>query len=145
MHTFLFQESTWLVKGLYYDNNENKIKAEGQINIIHDPQTWYIEQKYNLYHPEKEVIHTTNFSVSPIEGLDESAALSTYHPEQGSINGTIFIMENTMMLKYKAENSDFNSVEMLTQLSTEVYECKGFCIEDNIKKSSWSLRLTMSR
>lgn len=140
-HTYLLEPGLWEIEGAYYDLNNNAYPQKGQVVITHEPGLWTLEGKLTITTHETQII---NYRYE-IEPQAEEATYTEWKSETGGpepVFGLFVSVEETIMSPWQSRSGTYWGQEVLTHISPDGYQARGFAFLENKKVSAWSTRLT---
>ena len=138
-HTFLFTESTWAVKGTYYDEKNNPVAVTGESYVTHLKKLWFLNS--NMILPgEKPVELKNDYEIAPFE-KDVTSWKST-NSSYGTLLGSFAIVDDSIISLFSSQKGDYFGTEFFTMISESEYAWKGILYSPAARISSWSVRLT---
>lgn len=138
-HTFLFTEGVWLAKGVYYDEQNNVIKAEGRVVISHQEQLWINEGVMSLM-LDSPIELKNRYEIKPFQG--DFTSWQSFNPALEKLIGKFMVVEDTIISTYTTENNDYSGSECVVKINDTLYIAKGFAFQGDTKLSSWSMELS---
>lgn len=137
-HTFLFTEGVWITRGVYYDENNNRLSVEGRSEITHKKKLWLNKSIMTLSGDEPVEIRN-DYEIAPF--VNNVAGWQSVNPRLGTLIGRFAVIEDSILSLYSAGSGEFFGSESLTQVSEFEYTGKGVLYGVAGKIYSWSVRL----
>ncbi|MGH8556489.1 MAG: hypothetical protein ACRESZ_03310 [Methylococcales bacterium] len=143
-HTFLFDESVWLVSGIYINEKSVSVEVEGDSVISHRDGSWFnevsIELKIEDNRDYRNHQYKTRFEYSPIESLMEPSDWHASNAVLGRLHGVLVFVDDLILSSYQNTNGNIRGMESMRRISEYEYQCRGALIEGGRRSSSWVLR-----
>ncbi|MGH8556592.1 MAG: hypothetical protein ACRESZ_03840 [Methylococcales bacterium] len=143
-HTFLFDESIWLISGLYINEKSVPVDVEGNSVISHRDGRWLnevsIELKTEDNREYRDRQYKTVFEYAPIESTLEPSAWHASNVLLGRLHGVLVFVDDTILSSYQTSNGNIRGLETMRRISETEYQCRGALMEGETKSSSWVLR-----
>ena len=141
MHTFLFEEGLWTVKGLYCDEAMNPASLEGETRITHHADVWLNESRMILERNGKKVEIENRYRVNPFAAGSDLTTWESFNPSLGTLRGHFIIITDTILSSCTSTDSRYRGTEFLLQEAADRYINRGTLFSSNTKISSWALTL----
>lgn len=143
-HTFLFDESVWLVSGIYINEKSLTVDVEGDSVISHRNGHWLNEVNMELKTEDngkyRNRQYKTIFEYTPIESTLESSVWHASNPLLGRLHGILVFVDDTILSSYQTSNGKIRGMETMRKVSEYEYQCRGALTEAGKRSSSWILR-----
>lgn len=143
-HTFLFDESVWLVSGSYINEKSVSVEVEGDCVISHRDGRWFnefnIELKADDSAQYRNLQYKTVYEYDPIDSARESSVWHASNALLGRLHGVLVIVDDTILSSYQSANGSVRGMETLRLISEYEYQCRGALFEAGKRSSSWVLR-----
>ncbi len=143
-HTYLFDESIWLIGGVYINEKSVPIDVEGDSLISHREGRWFnelnMELKVDHSREYRNVQYKTVYEYVPVESVQESSVWHASNALLGRLQGILVFVDDTIFSSYQNINGSIRGIETLRRISDYEYQCRGALIEAGKRSSSWILR-----
>ncbi|MCI0653379.1 MAG: hypothetical protein L0Y39_02715 [Methylococcaceae bacterium] len=143
-HSFPFDESIWLVSGLYINEKSVSVDVEGNSVISHRDGRWLnelsIELKTEDNREYRNCQYKTVFEYTPIESTLEPSVWHASNVLLGRLHGVLVFVDDTIFSSYQTSNGNIRGLETMRRISEFEYQCRGALMEGGKRSSSWILR-----
>ncbi|MDR0550332.1 MAG: hypothetical protein LBI10_13135 [Deltaproteobacteria bacterium] len=140
-HTYLLQPGLWEVEGHYFDGEENRHEAKGQILMTHGPDLWTMESQIKISGQDRRDF-LSRYEITP---LADKASFTEWKSQVGGpepIYGLFVLVEDTVMMPWQSSSGVYWGQECLGFKTPDEYQGRGFAFLKNQKASAWAFRLT---
>ncbi|MCI0653093.1 MAG: hypothetical protein L0Y38_03600 [Methylococcaceae bacterium] len=143
-HRYLFDESVWLVSGVYINERSLSVDVEGESVIRHRNGCWFnevtMELKAEASAEYRNLQYKTVYEYTPIESERESSVWHASNDLLGRLHGMLVFVDDTILSSYQSTNGSIRGMETLRIISEYEYQCRGALFEAGKRSSSWILR-----
>lgn len=143
-HTFLFDESLWLVSGIYINEKSVESEVEGGSIVSHHDGIWRNEFSVILKTQDNREYrnhqYKTVFEYTPVESLLEPINWHASNAVLGRLNGTLLFVDDMILSFYQTKSGNIRGIENMRRISETEYQCRGTLIEGGRRSASWILR-----
>lgn len=143
-HSYLYDESTWLVSGHYVNEKSVSIDVEGASVITHGDQYWFNEVTMELKTKNsgeyRNLEYKTVYEYTPIDSGIDSSIWHGSNALMGRLHGVLVFVDDTILSSYQTTSGNIHGMEAFLRVSATVYQCRGALFEAGNKSSSWVLR-----
>lgn len=137
-HTFLYSEGVWISRGIYYDENNNKLNVEGRSEITHKKKLW-LNKSSMILTGDNPVELRNDYEIAPfVKGV---TIWKSNNPELGTLIGRFAVVEDMILSLFSSESGEFFGSESLTKINESEYIGKGVLYSAAGKIYSWSVRM----
>jgi hypothetical protein len=140
-HTYLAQSGLWAVEGYYYDRDDNRHEAEGQLLMIHEPDLWTLESQIKVSGQDRRDF-ISRYEITP---LPQKATFTEWKSQVGGpepIFGLFVLVEDTVMMPWQSHSGIYWGQEIMGYRTDDEYLGRGFAFLKEQKVSAWAYRLT---
>jgi hypothetical protein len=141
VHTYLFQEGLWTVRGEYYDEAMNRASLEGETRITHHPDAWLSEGRMILEVDGKKVEIENRYRIIPFAAGSDFTAWESFNPALGELRGHFIVIGNAILSSCTSADSRYTGAEFLLREAAGRYISRGTLFSASAKISSWTLTL----
>ncbi len=141
VHTFLFQEGLWIVKGVYFDDRGHPVSLEGKTRITHFPGLWVNEGAMELKAGETSLLIHNRYEITPPEEGGSLMAWKSFNPAVGPLSGQFIIVDDAVLSTCRSEGGEFSGSEFFLKIDDGQYRNRGVFLKDGGRISSWSVEL----
>lgn len=141
MHTFLFQEGLWEVRGEYVDEAMTRCVLRGETRVSHLREAWFNEGRMTIETGGKAIAFENRFRIVP---FDEGAGITSWesdNPALGTLRGHFIVVGDAILSSCTSADARCTGMEFLLQESPDRYINRGALFSAGVKISSWSLTL----
>ena len=139
-HTYILVEGKWKAKGVYYDQEANKLEVTGETTIEHLPDEWILDGFMELK-TEEPIRFYNKYSIIPKEEDKDFTVWTSVNPALGRLKGKFMIIGDTILSSYISEDGVYSGAECLYRISENKYLNRGFAFNGEEKLSSWAVIL----
>lgn len=144
-HTYLFDESVWLVSGVYINEKSISVDVEGDSVISHRNGRWFNEVNMELKAEHstqyRNLQYKTVYEYAPIESVREASVWHASNALLGRLHGVLVFVDDTILSSYQTTNGSIRGMEALRLITEYEYQCHGALFEAGKKSSSWILQI----
>lgn len=135
----LLKEGTWRAYGNYYDEKLNNIDLVLDLEIVKEGEGYKLSKISKLL-LENSVEIYSDFIIEPLLQRDFT------HIEEdnellGKLKGKLTIINDSFILNYSSEYENYSGTEVYSFKDNLLYSVKGLLYKDDIKVSSWFVRI----
>ena len=143
-HTYLLEESRWLLGGVYINEMSVSVDVEGDSLISYRDGSWFNELKMELKTNDsaeyRNLQYKTVYEYQAIESLQDASAWQGSNALLGRLHGILVFVDDTILSSWQTSNGCIRGMESLRQISESEYQCRGALFETGKRSSSWILR-----
>ena len=143
-HTFLFDQSAWLIGGVYINEKSVSVDVEGECQILHRDGRWFnelnLELKIDDNREYRNIQYKTLYEYGPVESVQESSTWHASNALLGRLQGILVFVDDTIISSYQNMSGNIRGVEIFRMKSEFEYHCRGALFEAGKRSSSWILR-----
>ena len=142
MHTFLFEEGLWTVKGEYVDEAGGRAALEGETRVTHRPGTWLNEGRMRIVRDGTPVDIENRYRITPFADETGFTRWESDNPALGKLSGHFIVVGNAILSSCTTADRCYTGTEFLLQEAPDRYINRGAMFSPNGRISSWSVILT---
>lgn len=143
-HTMLFDQSLWLISGVYINEKSVSVNVEGECQIVHRDGRWFnelsLELKLEDNREYRNLQYKTLYEYSPVESVQETSTWHAFNALLGRLQGILVFVDDTIISSYQNLGGNMRGAETFRMVSEFEYQCRGALFEANKRSSSWALR-----
>ncbi len=139
-HSYLHQPGLWDVAGIYYDRNNNAFPQKGTLLVSHEGDLWIVETTLTITTHETQKLASRYEIKAP--GPDDS--FIEWKSETGGpepVYGLYVFVGDAIMSPWQSKSGAYWGQEVLTQVSENEYQARGFAFLEKEKVQAWSTRM----
>jgi hypothetical protein len=140
-HTYLFQPGLWYVEGVFLDKDDVQHRQTGQLVIVHSPDLWTIDSMLNISGEDTRDFQT-RYEINPPLADKSEMEWKSLSSGPEPIYGLFVVVDDVIMMPWQSRSGAYWGHETLIRLTNSEYLSRGFGYIQNVKVSSWSVKLT---
>lgn len=125
MHTFLFEEGLWTVKGEYVDEAGGRAALEGETRVTHRPGTWLNEGRMRIVRDGTPVDIENRYRIVPFADGADFTSWESDHPALGRLRGHFIVVGNAILSSCATADRLYAGTEFLLQETPGRYLNRG--------------------
>ncbi|MDR1607269.1 MAG: hypothetical protein LBT38_02515 [Deltaproteobacteria bacterium] len=140
-HTYLLQPGLWIVEGFYYDRDDSRHNAKGQLLITHGRDEWILENEIRVSGEDRRLF-VSRYTIQPMSKLD---TFTNWKSEVGGpepLYGLFVLVEDMVMMPWQSGTGYYWGQEIMAYKSPDEYVSRGYAFINSQKVSSWAFMLT---
>jgi hypothetical protein len=140
-HTYLLEPGLWAVEGHYYDQEDNRHDAQGQLLMSHAAGLWTLESQLRISGQDQRDF-ISRYEITP---MPPEASFTEWKSQVGGpepIYGLFVLVEDTVMMPWQSQSGLYWGQEIMGWKSADEYLGRGFAFLKEQKVSAWAFRLT---
>jgi hypothetical protein len=140
-HTYLLKPGLWAVEGHYYDQEDNRHDAQGQILLTHSSDLWVLESQIQISGQDRRDF-ISRYEIKP---LADGVTFTEWSSRTGGpepIFGLFVLVEDAVMMPWQSKSSIYWGQEIMTYKSPDEYAGRGFAFIKDVKVSGWAYELS---
>jgi hypothetical protein len=138
-HSYFLQPGKWNVEGFFLDADGARTRAKGTNRSEHGPELWTSEGTIGL---EGATPTEIRYEIAPLAESSHHTVWTSYDPVEGTIRGTIAVVEELLISSFASVTTDYHGVDVLRRTKPDRYLSRGFAMRGGTRLSSWALTLT---
>ena len=142
-HTYLFEEGTWDVEGIFTDADGNPLPLEGAVTVTHTEENWTVCGNMLVQGDPPIEFENHTLIVPFAEGRIETTWTS-FNPELGELEGRFTLIEDTLFATFRNADGSLHGSEVLVQVDADSYENRGLLYQEGVLISTWAASLSRS-
>jgi hypothetical protein len=139
-HTYLVAPGLWEIEGHFYDQDENRHDAKGELLMSHKPELWTLESQIKISGQDQRDF-ISRYEIVP---LPAKVAFTEWKSLVGGpepIYGLFVLVEDTVMMPWQSSSGTYWGQEVMGYKSPDEYLGRGFAFIKGKKVSAWAFRL----
>ena len=140
-HTYLFEEATWDVEGIFSDAEGNSFPLEGAITVAHGDEHWTLTGNMEV-HSDPPLTIENHYQVVPFAADRFETSWTSFNPELGELEGRVSVVEDTLFAMFQSSDGSLYGSEVLVQIDADSYENRGLLYQEGQLISSWAASLS---
>jgi hypothetical protein len=140
-HTYLLQPGLWEVEGHYYDQDDNRHDAKGQLLITHSLDLWTLDSQIQISGQDNRDF-LSRYEITPMPELGTFTEWKSQAGGPEPIFGLFVLVEDTVMMPWQSKSGVYWGQEIMGHKTPDEYLGRGFAFIKDQKVSSWAFRLT---
>ena len=141
VHTFLFQEGLWEVRGEYVDEAMTCCVFRGETRVSHLREAWFNEGRMTIETGGKAIAFENRYRIVPFAERADITAWESDNPALGTLRGHFIVVGDAILSSCRSPDSRYTGTEFFLQESPDRYINRGALFSAGEKISSWSLTL----
>jgi hypothetical protein len=126
--------------GHFYDQEENRHVAKGELLVTHKPGLWVMESRIRISGQDNREF-LSRYDIDP---LPPKVAYTEWKSLVGGpepIYGLFILVEDTVMMPWQSKSGAYWGQEIMGWRSPDEYLGRGFAFIQEQKVSAWAFRL----
>jgi hypothetical protein len=140
-HSFIFKPWKWSATGACFTADGTSTTVRSAAVVQHGPVVWLIDGWMEWRDGSNAAVKNT-YKVVPIQPGGAVTTWTCENPVLGKCNGTLTIVDNSIIMEYQSETEDYHGAEFLLHISDEMYLNRGALFKKDKLVSSWAVILT---